>query len=75
MSTTNSDKDPDTFVNDNPDTSINDKNIGNRDDLDSPVNKDFSKKSDGKESLTNDESAETDPNDVADKPTFRNDNH
>lgn len=72
---TNSEKNPDTFVNDNPDTNQNDKNSGNRDDLDSPVNKDFGKKSDGKESMTNDESADTDPNDVADKPTFKNDNH
>ncbi|GEP51828.1 hypothetical protein FNO01nite_25000 [Flavobacterium noncentrifugens] len=71
----NSDKDLDTFVNDNPDTNHIDKNIGNRDGFDSPVNKDFGKKSDGKESLTNDESADTDPNEVADKPTFKNDNH
>ena len=75
MNTANPDKTPHTFVNDNPDTSKNDKNIGNRDDLDSPVNKDFGKRSGGKESLTNDESADTDPNEVADKPTFKNDNH
>jgi|GEM_PF-2456992 len=72
---TNSDKSQDTFVNDNPDTNHDHKNIGNRDDLDSPVNKDFEKKSDGNESLTNDESADTDPNEVADKPAFKNDNH
>ena len=47
------------------------KEVGNRDDLDSKVNTDYDKKSDGKESLTNDESANTDPNDVPDKPTFK----
>lgn len=50
----------------------NDKNeIGNRDDLDSKVNTDFTQ-TDG-DSLTNDESADTDPNTVNDKPKFKND--
>lgn len=45
--------------------------LGNRDDLDSKVNTDFSKRDmREKDSLTNDESADTDPNEVPDKPTF-----
>lgn len=51
---------------------VNKKNeVGNREELDSKVNTSFDKKSDGKASLTNDESADTDPNEVKDKPTFK----
>ena len=53
---------------------VNKRNeIGNRDDLDSKVNTDFSGKAASDESLTNDESAETDPNEVSNKPKFKND--
>jgi len=38
-------------------------------DVDSKVNLDYSRKPDGK-SLTNDEDADTDPNEVDNKPTF-----
>jgi len=38
-------------------------------DVDSKVNLDYSSKPDGK-SLTNDEDADTDPNEVDNKPTF-----
>jgi len=50
------------------------KDIGNRDDLDSKVNTNFSASRD-KEDLTNDESADTDPNSVANKPTFKSNSH
>lgn len=40
------------------------------DDMDSKVNTDFKQKPKG-ESLTNDESADTDPNEVPNKPGFR----
>lgn len=42
-------------------------------DLDSKVNTDFDRKPNGK-SLTNDESADTDPNQVPDKPGFKRSN-
>ena len=38
--------------------------------MDSPINMEDAKKNHGKKSLTNDEDADTDPNDVADKPSF-----
>ena len=38
--------------------------------VDSTVNTDFNKNAPVGESLTNDESADTDPNEVYDKPTF-----
>jgi hypothetical protein len=50
-------------------TNSNDQ-IGNREGLDSKVNTDFSASRDP-EDLTNDESADTDPNKVANKPTFK----
>lgn len=54
------------------DDAVNKKDeVGNREELDSKVNTSFDKKSDGKQSLTNDESADTDPNEVKDKPTFK----
>jgi len=49
------------------------KEIGNRDDLDSKVNTDFS--FGNADDLTNDESADTDPNEVANKPKFKSGNH
>ena len=56
------------------DDSVNKKReVGNRDDLDSKVNTNFSGKADADESLTNDESANTDPNTVANKPKFKSD--
>lgn len=54
------------------DDAVNKKNeIGNREGLDSEVNTSFEDNSDGNESLTNDESADTDPNEVKDKPSFK----
>ncbi len=50
---------------------VNKRNeIGNRDDLDSKVNTSFQGTARPDESLTNDESADTDPNQVPDKPKF-----
>jgi hypothetical protein len=72
----NNNPDDHTFVNDTPDsTKQSDGTQKTNETLDSRVNTDFKQKSDGKQSLTNDEDADTDPNEVADKPTFRNDNH
>jgi len=42
-------------------------------DVDSKVNLDYTRKPDGK-SLTNDEDADVDPNQVDDKPTFNGNN-
>ena len=67
--------DPDTFVNDNPDTAHPLDNQNDDSSLDASVNTNFTKESDGKKSLTIDEDADTDPNEVANKPTFKNDNH
>jgi len=68
--------DPDTFVNDNPDTAHPlDNNQKDDSSLDASVNTNFTEESDGKKSLTIDEDADTDPNEVANKPTFKNDNH
>lgn len=54
------------------DDAVNKKDeIGNREGLDSEVNTSFEDSSDGNESLTNDESADTDPNEVKDKPSFK----
>jgi hypothetical protein len=56
------------------DDAVNRKNeVGNRDGLDSKVNTDFSRKKNSGESLTNDESADTDPNTVTNKPKFKSD--
>jgi hypothetical protein len=56
------------------DDAVNRKNeVGNRDGLDSKVNTDFSHKTNSGESLTNDESADTDPNTVTNKPKFKSD--
>ena len=56
------------------DSKESNKNIVDSEALDPAVNKDFDRKPDSKESLTNDEDADTDPNEVDDKPSFTNDN-
>ncbi|WP_290838660.1 hypothetical protein [Flavobacterium sp.] len=48
----------------------NDKDRKNDSELDSKVNTDSNSKGKDDESLTNDESADTDPNEVPDKPSF-----
>jgi len=72
----NSHPDDHTFVNDNPDTANHfDETVKTNETLDSTVNTDFKRASNGTQSLTNDEDADTDPNEVANKPTFKNNNH
>ena len=44
--------------------------INNREGVDSDVNTDFNRKKGSSESLTNQESPDTDPNDVDDKASF-----
>ncbi len=44
--------------------------VDHPEDVDSPVNTDFDTTSNSKKSLTQDEDAGTDPNDVNDKPSF-----
>jgi len=75
METHNKNNNPDTFTNDNPDTAHSMETNHKKSELDSEVNTNFAEESDGKKSLTIDEDADTDPNEVANKPTFRNDNH
>lgn len=71
----NQNSNPDTFVNDNPDTAHPMETNHKKSQLDSEVNTNLAEESDGKKSLTIDEDADTDPNEVANKPTFKNDNH
>jgi len=69
-------KDKETFVQDRyheSEGTNSQKEIGNRDDLDSKLNTDFSSRN--SEDLTNDESADIDPNKVANKPKFKSENH
>ena len=58
---------------DHHDENEKDQLIKHPEDLDSDINTDYGKDSDG-ESLTNDEDASTDPNDVDDKPSFNGNN-
>lgn len=62
---------------DNPekDSDLASQVVDHPEDVDSGVNTDFSNNSNSRDSLTQDEDANTDPNDVANKPSFnRNEN-